>query len=327
MEKNLIKVGILGFGNLGKGLLDNLIQDDDFNVVGIFTKRNPQTIKNNCDVPVFPSKVLPDFKDKIDVLFLCGGSYNGLQENAYEFSKSFCTIDAFDTHKKAKEYYSNVNRFSKDNQKTSLVCCGWDPGILSLIRLLFSSIGNNTTVETFWGKGVSQGHTNAIKSLDNVIDALQFTIPRKKFVSRAKKGKKIGNALDKHVRKCFVVVRKKKLKKQTADEIKNIEDYFYGYKTVVSFVSQKKLDKLKRIKGHKGRVISTGNVGEKENFYFDLRLNMTSNPSFTGAILMKYAKAIYKMNREKDYGAKTVFDVPLSYLTDEKKENLIEKYL
>ncbi len=297
-----INVGVVGVGNLGKSLIENIKNNKIFNLVAVFSRRK---LKNTISY----SKIY-EYKDKIDLLFLSVGSQNNLESISSELIKHFNIIESYDNHKKLSKHISKINILAKEYNKIALCSFGWDPGLFSYMRGLFTAIG--FTPYTFWGKGTSQGHTQAIKQIKGVIDAIQFTIPNKKQVNRIKKGKQ-PTTNNNHKRVCYVVCKKID-RKSIKTQIINMPNYFKGYNTKVYFISQIKLNKIKSF-SHKGIVIT-------ENNTMNFSLKLKSNPDFTSKILIAYAKSFEKLKNKKEYGAFTIFDIPLSYIIDNKYELL-----
>ena len=299
-----IPVGVVGFGNLGKAVAKTLSQSDEFKLVAVFSKRN-------LDGTVSFSKV-DEYKDKIKILFVCGGSQNELEEQTLNLIKNFNTIDCYDNHDRLKGYISKMDRLAKENKKVALCALGWDPGLFSLMRGLFSALG--FLPYTFWGKGLSQGHTQAVKNIPGVIDALQFTIPSKKYINKIKNGKRVAHGKHLHMRECFVVANKND-RAEIEKQIRTMKNYFEGYKTSVKFVSQQKLDKMKSFK-HKGEVVSQNNV-------MNFSLNLKSNPNFTAKVMVRYAKNFITLLNENNFGAYTILDLPIKNIMDKNKSNLL----
>lgn len=293
-----INVGVVGFGNLGKALVQNLKNNEIFNLVAVFSKRK---LINTLHY----SRIF-EYKDKIDLLFLCVGSQNSLEKVSSELIPHFSLIECYDNHEKLSKHVEKMDFHAKINNKIALCSFGWDPGLFSLMRGLFTSLGFQNS--TFWGKGVSQGHSNAIKQIKGVIDAIQFTIPNHKTIKKVKRGNSIQSQ-QLHRRKCYVVCDKKD-KTKIKKSIINMPNYFKGFKTKVKFVKQTKLNKLKTL-SHKGTVIT-------ENNTINFSLTLTSNPDFTAKVLIAFAKSYQTLRNKKNYGAYTIFDLPLTYIIDNK---------
>ena len=296
----MINVGIVGYGNLGHAVEEELLKKTDFNLVGIFSNQNLDS--------VISPKELEKYKDKIDLLFLCVGSYNNVEKTASKLAKDFSFIDAYDNHANLKKYISNLDDLAYRNNNVVISACGWDPGLFSYMRGLFDSLGYSPY--TFWGKGTSQGHTQAIKTIDGVVDAIQFTIPNDEIVENIKNGfdEKPGKRF--HKRDCFVVCNDFD-KDRIEFEIKNMPDYFLGYETTVHFVTQKQLDLMKSY-SHKGQVLTKNNT---MNFSLDLK----SNPNFTAKVMIAYSKTIKKLKNEGKFGAYSIMDIPLKSILNKNE--------
>lgn len=295
-----IRVGIVGYGNLGKAVERQLLKNDMFELVGIFSKRSlPNTISYDQ---------IEEYKDNIDLLFLCGGSQNELEKQGIRLIENFNIVESYDNHARLKSYISKIDRLAKKNKKVALCSFGWDPGLFSFMRGLFDSIGFKPY--TFWGKGLSQGHTQAIKNIDGVIDGLQFTIPNDKIKTKIRSGQEFMQSKAFHKRLCYVVAKSCE-KERIKREIITMPDYFDGYETRVNFVSQKKLDALRSF-AHRGEVMTQSNI-------MNFSLSLPSNPYFTAAVNVAYSLAIKKLLFSKKYGAYTIFDLPLSSILKKDK--------
>ena len=290
-----ISVGIVGYGNLGKALKKQLSDNDYFNLEAVFSRRKIKGTISTDDIL--------KYKDKIQILFLCVGSQNDLEKQALCYINDFDIVECYDNHAKLQNYHKKLDKVAKNSRHVALCSLGWDPGLFSLMRGLFESLDLNSV--TFWGKGTSQGHTQAIKNIVGVEDAIQFTVPDKKKILMVKKGKNIWDEKELHHRQCFVVA-----KKNYHDSIKNqiltMKDYFKGYKTTIKFVSNKKLEKIKCF-SHKGEVATVGDIA---NF----SLNLPSNPEFTAKVMVAYAKSLSEFVGNGNFGVKTIFDIPLKYI-------------
>lgn len=326
----MIKVGIYGYGNLGKGVECALKQNDDFSLVGIFSRRNPDSVKTLFNTPVYKAEQVLEFKDKIDVLIICGGSATDLPEQSPMLSKYFNVIDSFDTHAKIPEHFDNVDKACKSNLKTSLISAGWDPGLFSLNRVYASSVLADSKFYTFWGKGVSQGHSDAIRRISGVKDAKQYTIPVESSLQLVRSGANPElSTRQKHLRECFVVAEDGADLVKIENEIKSMPNYFADYDTTVHFISQEELNENHAGIPHGGFVICSGKTGvnNQNNHVIEYSLKLDSNPEFTASVLVCYARAVYKLNKEKSYGCKTVFDVPPAYLSKLSPEELRKQFL
>ncbi len=325
-----ISVGIYGYGNLGKGVECAVKQNDDFKLVGIFTRRAPETVKTVFNTPVYSANDVLSFKDKIDVLIICGGSATDLPYQTPELAKNFSVVDSFDTHAKIPEHFENVNKVCLENSTTALISGGWDPGMFSLNRLFASSVLADSKYYTFWGKGVSQGHSDAIRRINGVLDAKQYTIPVDDALNRVRSGENPElSTREKHIRECFVVVEDGADKARIENEIKTMPNYFADYDTIVHFISKEELIKNHSGIPHGGFVICSGKTGKnlENNHVIEYSLKLDSNPEFTSSVLVAYARAIAKLNKEKTFGCKTVFDIPPAYLSKLSSEELRKNLL
>lgn len=313
-----IRLGIYGYGNLGRGVECAVKQNDDFELVGIFTRRDPSTVKTLFNSSVYSANDILSFKDKIDVLIICGGSATDLPYQTPELAKNFSVVDSFDTHAKIPEHFDNVNKICLESSTTALISGGWDPGMFSLNRLFASSVLADSKYYTFWGKGVSQGHSDAIRRIDGVLDAKQYTIPVEDALNRVRNGENPElSTREKHIRECFVVVKDGADKERIENEIKTMPNYFADYDTTVHFISKEELEINHSGIPHGGFVICSGKTGKNlENTHvIEYSLKLDSNPEFTSSVLVAYARAISRLNKEKAYGCKTVFDIAPSYLS------------
>ncbi len=307
----MIKFAIVGYGNLGKACEKIAMASDDFELVGIFTRRDPSTMQSPFGTQFFKQDEIENFKGKLDVVALCTGSANDLTSLGEKLAKDFNTVDSFDTHAKMGEYVETMNKINLENGTLSFVGIGWDPGVFSIMRALFEGVLNKGNTQTFWGKGVSQGHSEAIRRIDGVADAKQYTIPKDEALVKARSGE--GATLttrDKHLRECFVVAKDGADKACIEKTIKEMPNYFADYDTVVHFISYEEFDREHGGIPHGGFVLRAGEVnGTKDTLEFSLKLE--SNPDFTSNVLMAYARANAKMRAKGVTGAKTVIDVPV----------------
>ncbi len=326
-----IRVGILGYGNLGRGVESAINQNDDMELVAVFTHRSPKTIEiNSKNVGVYHVDDAVNMQDKIDVLIICGGSATDLPKQTPEYVKYFNVIDSFDTHARIPEHFENVNNEALKSGKTAIISVGWDPGMFSLNRLYAQSILPDGKDYTFWGKGVSQGHSDAIRRIDGVITAKQYTIPVEDALDKVRKGDcPTLTTRQKHIRECFVVVKEDADKARIEKEIKTMPNYFADYDTTVHFISQEEFDANHSGIPHGGFVIRTGftGVNREHKHVIEYSLKLDSNPEFTSSVLVAYARAVYRMNKEGQIGCKTVFDVPPSYLSQKSSYELRKELL
>lgn len=318
----MIKVGIAGYGNLGKGVEKAVNAAKDMELTGIFTRRNPESVKTVSNAPVYAMDQAKDFQDEIDVMVLCGGSATDLPKQTPELAALFNVVDSFDTHARIPEHFQNVDEAAKAAGKTAAISIGWDPGLFSLNRLIAESILPDGKSYTFWGKGVSQGHSDAIRRIEGVKDAKQYTIPVEEAIEAVRSNTRPElSTRDKHTRECFVVAEDGADLERIENEIKTMPNYFDEYDTTVHFISQEELDKNHGTLPHGGFVLRSGSTGEN-NHLIEYSLNLDSNPEFTASVLTAVARAVARMNAEGLTGAKTIFDIPASYLSDKSGEEL-----
>ena len=328
---NKISAAILGYGNLGKGVELALRQCPDIELTAFFTRRAPETLKTlSPEVPVYHIDDILAHKDGIDVLFICGGSATDLPKQTPKYAKYFNVVDSFDTHAKIPEHFANCDASAKESGKVALISVGWDPGMFSLQRLLSGAIIPDGSDYTFWGRGVSQGHSDAIRRIEGVVDAKQYTVPVESAIERVRSGENpVLTTREKHTRECYVVVEEGADKTRIEAEIKNMPNDFADYDTTVYFVTKEVLDRDHAGIPHGGFVIRTGVTGEngetKQRIEYSLTLG--SNPEFTASVLVAYGRAAVRMNREGISGAKTVFDVPPAYLSPLSGEEIRKKLL
>ena len=322
----MIRIGILGYGNLGKGVESAIAQNPDMELVGVFSRRDPKNVSIQTDnVKVFSADELPDKKDEIDVLVLCGGSATDLPEQTPKYAAYFNVVDSFDTHARVPEHFANVDAAAKGAGKIGIISCGWDPGMFSLNRLYGNCILPEGKDYTFWGKGVSQGHSDAVRRIPGVKDCRQYTIPVDAAVDAVRRGENPElTTRQKHRRECFVVAEEGADKAKIEDAIKTMPNYFADYDTEVHFISMEEMEREHSGLPHGGCVIRTGHTGPAgENTHLvEYSLRLDSNPEFTGSVIAAYARAAYRMNQEGMSGCKTVFDIAPAYLSATSGEEL-----
>ena len=321
----MIRIGIAGYGNLGRGVESALAGSKDMELVGVFTRRAPETLKTKTGAPVYAMADAPSMADQIDVMILCGGSANDLPKQTAELAQYFNVIDSFDTHAKIPEHFADVDAACRKSGKLGMISVGWDPGLFSLNRLYGQAILPNGSDYTFWGKGVSQGHSDAIRRIPGVLDARQYTIPVESALERVRAG---GNpqlsTREKHTRECFVVAEAGADLAAIEKAIVTMPNYFADYDTTVHFISQEELDRDHAGIPHGGMVFRTGTTGlNGENKHIiEYKLTLDSNPEFTSSVLVAYARAVYRLHSEGQTGCKTVFDIPPAYILPESGEAL-----
>ena len=307
-----MKIAIYGYGNLGRGVECAVKYNPDMELVGIFTRRAPEGVKTLTGAPVFSANDILKYKSEIDVLVICGGSATDLPVMTPMLAKDFCVIDSFDTHAKVNEHFTAVDEAAKCGGTLSLISCGWDPGLFSIARLYSNAVLPSGADYTFWGKGISQGHSDAIRRIDGVVDARQYTVPVNEAMSAVREGKcPTLTTRDKHRRECFVVAEDGADKARIEKEIKTMPNYFADYDTTVHFITREELLRDHSGMPHGGSVIRCGKTGlSAENTHtIEYSLRLDSNPEFTASVLVAYARAIYKMKSRGEVGCKTVFDV------------------
>lgn len=321
-----IKIGILGYGNLGRGVECAVKQNDDMELKAVFTRRNPNKVSILTEsAKVYHIDDILMHKDEIDVLIICGGSATDLPVQTPEYAKYFNVIDSFDTHAKIPEHFANVDKSAQESGKIGIISVGWDPGMFSLNRVYANAILADGKDYTFWGKGVSQGHSDAIRRIEGVKDARQYTIPVSEALEQVRNGKTPELTIrQKHTRECFVVADEGADFARIEKEIKEMPNYFVDYDVTVHFISQEELNKNHSGIPHGGFVIRSGKTGwNGENKHIiEYSLKLDSNPEFTSCVLVAYARAAYRMNKEGQKGCKTVFDVAPAYLCRQSGEEL-----
>ena len=325
---NTIKVGICGYGNLGKGIEEEIKKSDDMELVAIFTRRDPSDLKTNSDVPVINVNEMEKWTDKIDVMIMCGGSATDLPVQVVETAKLFNTVDSFDTHAKIPEYYNAVNESASKANKTSVISGGWDPGMFSVMRTYADAILSNGKTYTFWGKGVSQGHSDAIRRVEGVKNGVQYTIPIENAMERVRNGENPElTTAEKHLRECFVVAEEGADLARIEEQIKTMPNYFDEYHTEVHFISEDELKANHSKMPHGGFVIHSGETGDNNKQIIEYSLKLDSNPEFTASVLIALARATYRLNCSGQFGAKTILDIPPAMLSRRSGEDLRKNLL
>lgn len=323
---NKIRIGIVGYGNIGKGVELALEQNPDIQLEAIFTRRNPKKLLTTSKV-VHISEI-ESYKGKIDIMILCGGSATDLPRQTPEIAKMFNTVDSFDTHAKIPEYFNVLDDVTKNAGTISLISVGWDPGLFSLNRLLGQVVLKNGKDYTFWGKGVSQGHSDAIRRVEGVKDGVQYTVPIESAIEMIRTGKNTDfSAREKHERICYVVPEDDADLDYIKHEIINMPNYFSDYNTTVNFITEEELNKNHKGMPHGGFVIRTGVTGDGTKQRMEFSLKLDSNPEFTSCVILSYARAVYRLHKEGQTGARTVLDIPFSYLSLKSGEELRKELL
>ncbi|MDO5707615.1 MAG: diaminopimelate dehydrogenase [Andreesenia angusta] len=321
-----IKIGIVGYGNLGKGVEKAVEKTDDMEVVAVFTRRDPATLKSKANAVSIED--IEKYKGEIDLMMLCGGSATDLEVQGPAIAKMFNTVDSFDTHAKIPEYFEKMNEVSSSNGNLSLISTGWDPGLFSLSRLLGQSILLEGHDYTFWGKGVSQGHSDAIRRLEGVKRGVQYTVPNEEALDRIRAGEVLElSTAEKHTRECYIVVEEGADKEKIESEIVNMPNYFADYNTTVHFISDEEFDKNHLGMPHGGSVFRTGTTGDGNRQVIEFKLNLDSNPEFTSSVAVAFCRAVYRLAKDGKTGALTVFDIPFGLLSPKSPEELRKELL
>ena len=322
--KNQIKIAIAGYGNLGRGVEISISKNPDMKLVGVFSRRDPKSVNTFFeDTKVFSIDDILKHKDEIDVLILCGGSKDDLPIQGPEFSKNFNIVDSFDNHAKIPEYFASVDKPSLENKKVALISIGWDPGMFSINRLYGEVLLPIGETYTFWGKGLSQGHSDAIRRVEGVKAGVQYTIPSVDAIEKVRSGvQPTLSTKEKHVRECYVVLKDGADAKKVENEIKTMPNYFEPYDTSVNFISQEELDKNHNKMPHGGFVIRSGNSSDENKQVIEYSLTLDSNPEFTASVLVAYARATYRLSQKGDFGAKSALDIAPGLLSIKSAEQL-----
>ena len=327
----MIRIGIYGYGNLGRGVESAIKQNPDMTLAAVFTRRDPATLKIQTEgVPVLHVDDAHSMVDKIDVMVLCGGSATDLPTQTPAIASLFNCVDSFDTHAKIPQHFENVDKSAKASGKVAMISVGWDPGLFSLMRAYTGAVLPSGKDYTFWGKGVSQGHSDAIRRIEGVIDARQYTVPVDEALSAVRSGSAPElTTRQKHTRECFVVAAEGADKARIEREIKTMPNYFADYDTTVNFISLEELRRDHNGIPHGGFVIRSGKTGfdEQSNNIIEFSLKLDSNPEFTSSVIIAYARAIYRLASEGACGAKTVLDIPPAYLSPLSNEELRASWL
>ena len=320
-----IRIAIMGYGNLGRGVESAIKQNPDTELYAVFSRRAPETVKTLTGAKVYLADDILKHKDNIDAVIICGGSATDLPKQTPELAKHFNVIDSFDTHAKIPEHFENVDTAAKSGGTTAMISVGWDPGMFSLNRLYAEAILPDGNDYTFWGKGVSQGHSDAVRRIQGVIDARQYTIPVDEAVERVRNGENPElSTRDKHIRECFVVAEEGADKERIENEIKTMPNYFADYNTIVHFISAEEMKREHSGIPHGGMVLRSGKTGldGEHTHIIEYKLKLDSNPEFTSSVLVAFARAVCRLNKEGIKGCKTVFDIPPAYLSPKSAEEL-----
>lgn len=324
-----IQIGIIGYGNLGNGVHKAVKQQPDMELVAIFTRRNPESLETNDHaVKVVHIDEVESYADKVDVMVLCGGSATDLPDHGPKFAHMFNTVDSFDTHANIPDYFTSVDSVAQQSGKTNIISVGWDPGMFSLNRVMSEAILPEGKTYTFWGKGLSQGHSDAVRRVDGVKNGVQYTIPSEEVIEKVRNGENPDvSKSERHVRTCYIVPEEGADKDVIENTIKTMPNYFSDYETTVHFITEEDLKQDHAKMPHGGFVIRSGQTGEGNKEIVEFSLALESNPEFTASVITAYARAAYRMNEAGQYGAKTVYDVAPSQISPLSGEELRENYL
>lgn len=325
----MIQVGIVGYGNLGRGVEYAIQKTEDLELVGVFSRRAPETVKTvYADTNVYALNTILDFKEKIDVLVLCGGSKDDLPKQTPELAEHFAVVDSFDTHANIPEHFAKVDEAAQKGKQVAIISTGWDPGLFSLNRIMMEAIIPDGKTDTFWGKGLSQGHSDAVRRVEGVKGGVQYTIPSEVAMEKARSGSKEElETKEKHVRECYVVLEEGADAKEVEQAIVTMPNYFEPYDTTVHFITEEELARDHQAMPHGGFVIRSGQTGEGTNQTMEFSLKLDSNPEFTSSVLVAYARAAARLAKEGVVGAQTPFDIAPKYIHPKTNEQLRKQYL
>ncbi|GAB3061649.1 diaminopimelate dehydrogenase [Virgibacillus ainsalahensis] len=326
---NKIRLGIVGYGNLGKGAVKAIKETSDLELVAVFTRRDPKSLNlDEAGVKAVHIDDANNYQNDIDVMLLCGGSATDLPEQTPYFASMFNTVDSYDTHAKIPEFYQSVDKVAAKHNKTAVISVGWDPGLFSINRVMSEAILPNGSNYTFWGEGLSQGHSDAVRRVDGVKNGVQYTIPSEPAMEKVRSG--INPELstsEKHRRVCYIVAEDGADKSAIENEIKTMPNYFADYDTEVNFITEEELKQNHSKAKHGGFVIQGGNTGDDNKQIYEFSLKLDSNPEFTASVLVAYARAAHRLSQEKQFGAKTVYDIAPGHISPRSPEELRKNYL
>ena len=322
----MINIGIVGYGNLGRGVEANLKNAPDMNLVGIFSRRNPDTL--DIEAKAYHMDDILNFKDKIDVLILCGGSRSDIPEQGPALAEHFNTVDSYDNHSQIPNHFESIDTVAKAHKYVSIIATGWDPGLFSLNRLIGEAILPKGDTYTFWGEGLSQGHGDAVRRVEGVKDGVQYTIPNTELIDQIHAGETVEyTSKSAHNRDVYVVLEEGADAEKVKNDIVTMPDYFEGYQTEVTFITEEELHANHAGLPHGGRVIRSGETSPDMQQVYEFGLNLGSNPEFTAAVNVAYARAAYKLHQEGLSGAQTVFDIAPKYLSPKSATDLRKELL
>ncbi|MCL2711662.1 MAG: diaminopimelate dehydrogenase [Methanomassiliicoccaceae archaeon] len=323
-----IRAGIYGYGNIGKSVEKAIMRSNDITAEAVFTRRDPGKIRTLSGTKVIGADKVSEFKDKIDVMLLCGGSATDLPVQGPELVKEFNIVDSYDTHAKIPDYMKKIDSEARQNKKAAIISAGWDPGLFSIMRSLFMSVLPEGENNTFWGPGVSQGHSDALRRVEGVSDAIQYTVPSEKIFNDVKNRSQATFTMKQKLKRiCYVVAEKNADKEKIKKTVKQMPNYFADYETDVIFISSEEMKKEHSMMNHAGNMFRNGSTDKNEEHQMEFRIKIDSNPGFTASIMVAYARAAFRLFNEKNYGAKTVLDVPVSYLSAMEREQQIKELL
>ena len=325
-----MKIGIYGYGNLGRGVEAALRQNPDMEIVGVFTRRDPAAVKTVTGIPVYAASLVEDFAAEIDVMIICGGSASDLPEMTPMLARCFNVVDSFDTHARVPEHFANVEKAAMSTAHTALISAGWDPGLFSLARLYMGTVLPEGRDYTFWGRGVSQGHSDAIRRIPGVKDARQYTVPVPEALEKVRNGENPDLSIrQKHTRECYVVAEEGADREKITAQIREMPNYFADYDTTVTFITEEEMKANHSELPHGGQVIRSGSTGEggKHKHVMEFSLKLDSNPEFTASVLVACARAVCRMNTRGIFGCKTLFDVAPADLSPMTPEEMRKKLL
>lgn len=330
MTKNIIRIGIMGYGNLGRGVEAAIQRQKDMELVAIFSRRGAQSVTPlDSSVEVRHVDEVLEFRDTIDVMILCGGSATDLPVQTPEFSQYFNTIDSFDNHSQIPHHFEQVDHVAQESGKLSIISVGWDPGLFSLNRVLAETILPDGATYTFWGKGLSQGHSDAVRRIEGVRNGVQYTIPSERAINQVRQGEQPDfSTSDKHTRECYIVLEEGADATEIETTIKTMPGYFADYHTTVHFISDEELSRDHDTMPHGGMVIRSGHTGlDNHPQVYEFNLTLGSNPEYTASVLVAYARAAYRLNQRGEYGARTIFDITMADISPQSPEELRRLFL
>jgi len=323
-----IRIGIYGYGNIARGIEKTIAKNNDLSLEAVFTRRDPSKITTVTGVKTESVSKVLEYTDKIDVMMLCGGSATDLPVQGPELAKYFNIVDSYDTHAKIPEYLDAVDVQARSNNKVAIISAGWDPGLFSMMKSLFASVLPDGKSYAFWGPGVSQGHSDAIRRVDGVEAAIQYTVPSENIMNEIRNGSVSDYTVrQKHKRVCYVVAKKGADKDKISKAIKDMPYYFNDYDTDVTFISAAELEKEHGRMAHAGSLFRNGTTSPGEGHSMEFSIKFDSNPEFTSSVMAAFARAAFRLYKEKDYGAKTILDIPVSYLSGKSRKELVKEML